>query len=449
MNLRERSNEEVINSGLQKSDELKQNLYLHNFEGNYKSIGGQFSRVDIALMDALWQKIIGQQKREEQKIYNILGINGIDQLNEKYLEAGGQTDFLNTTAKELISEASKLAIESNLRGKTTAKKTKALQSTVQEALQEMVDDRVGDDEELKKALTKGLGEKTAKILANLAKKKDAPANMSDYISRASKAISSQFRGDILEIEGGVIMARVMQQLVGKRGNVTLSATTLNAQGKQIKADHKIEIEDEITFGISDKNYVPMGNGDVEVSLHSSGSLENFYNLVDGMSIAGRNKTNLQGVKKIIAHFRDPEFKYHLINQAARAGGVRIEGTDIGANIIDFVKKCLPLFIGAQFKIKGDTINVDFFNINGTLVPVSTIMEDVYNGGPLTGQRVGLYSNYQVPWFKMLHEKKDEPVEDNEYYTDDTIDETSIYGKNLYDDINVGTIHLRIALANLK
>ena len=50
---------------------------------------------------------------------------------------------------------------------------------------------------------------------------------------------------------------------------------------------------------------------------------------------------------------------------------------------------------------------------------------------------------------MLHEKKDEPVENNEYYTDDTIDETSVYGKNLYDDINVGTIHLRIALANLK
>ena len=77
------------------------------------------------------------------------------------------------------------------------------------------------------------------------------------------------------------------------------------------------------------------------------------------------------------------------------------------------------------------------------------MEDVYNNGPLTGQRIGLYSNYQVPWLDMLHEKTSNPVENEEYYTAPTTKIGSIQGNKLYKEINVGTIHLKIALANLK
>ena len=108
-----------------------------------------------------------------------------------------------------------------------------------------------------------------------------------------------------------------------------------------------------------------------------------------------------------------------------------------------------MFIGAQFKIKGDTTNVDFFNINGKLIPVSVIMEDIYNGGTLTGQRIGLYSNYEVPWLDMLHEKTSAPVENGEYYTAPATKIGSIHGNKLYKEINVGTIHLKVALANLK
>lgn len=448
MNIKNQSSNIVIDSGRKQANLLENSLYLHNFIGNYEEIGGKFSRVDISLMDALWKKIIDQQKREEQKIYSLLGITGIDQLNEKYLEAGGQTDFLTTTARELISEASKNALE-DLSGRTSQKKAGSLSSSVGTVLEEMVNERIGEDKELADALKKGLGEKTAKILLNLQKSKEKPKNMNDYINRASKAISAQFRGDILEIETGVVMARVIDGLVGKRGNVTLTGTVKNAQGKQIKADHTVNINEEISFGISEKNYMPMPDGSVEVSLHSSGSLENFYNLVNNMSINGRNKVNLKSIQKIISKFRQPDFKYHLINQAAFEGTKNIAETDVGKNIIDFVKTCLPLFIGAQFKIKGDTTNVDFFNINGKLIPVSVIMEDVYNNGPLTGQRIGLYSNYQVPWLDMLREKTSNPVENEEYYTAPTTKIGSIQGNKLYKEINVGTIHLKIALANLK
>ena len=213
MNIKNQSSNIVIDSGRKQANLLENSLYLHNFVGNYEEIGGKFSRVDISLMDALWKKIIDQQKREEQKIYNLLGITGIDQLNEKYLEAGGQTDFLTTTAGELISEASKNALE-DLSGRTSQKKAGSLSSSVGTVLEEMVNERIGEDKELADALKKGLGEKTAKILLNLQKSKEKPKNMNDYIKRASKAISAQFRGDILEIETGVVMARVIDSLVG-------------------------------------------------------------------------------------------------------------------------------------------------------------------------------------------------------------------------------------------
>ena len=149
------------------------------------------------------------------------------------------------------------------------------------------------------------------------------------------------------------------------------------------------------------------------------------------------------------NFGKPNFKYHLINQAAFESTKRIENTPTGTNIINFVKACLPLFLGAQFKIEGDNINIDFLNINGVLIPVSTIMENIYNEGTLASQRIGLYSNYQVPWLNMLKEKTSFPVENEQYYTAATTEVGSSYGKNLYEKINIGTIHLRVALASLK
>ena len=110
-----------------------------------------------------------------------------------------------------------------------------------------------------------------------------------------------------------------------------------------------------------------------------------------------NLGDLNGIRDIVNSFRTPYFKYHLINQAAfQASRNHIEQTEIGNNIVQFIKTCLPLFIGAQMKIKGDEINVDFFNISGTLVPVSSILNEVFNGTK-ANTRIGLYSNYNIPW----------------------------------------------------
>lgn len=302
MFIKDQSNEVVLKSGRKQLNLLEKNLYLHNFEGNYYEISDDFDPVDISLMDKIWIKIIKQQKQEEQKIYSLLKIKDVAELNEKYLEAGGRSNFLSTTATELISRASKEALE-DLSGRVTKKKISSLSTAIGPVLEEMVDEAIGDDKELANALKKGLGEKTAKILLNLKGKENLPKNTKDYVKRMSKSISAQFRGDILETESGVVMARVIKQLAGKKGKVKYSGTVTNARGKYIKADQTVELKDEISFGISDKNYLADSEGNVEVSLHSSGTLENFYGLVKGMSINGKNLTNLAGIQRIVTKFR--------------------------------------------------------------------------------------------------------------------------------------------------
>lgn len=450
MSIKEISNEAVIKSGRKQLGSLENSLYLHNYVGNYEEISDEFEEVDLHLMDAIESKILKRQKQREAKIYSILGISGIDELNKLYMESGGDSEFFDSSITNVLSEASKSAVV-DLSGNTTNKKIDKFNSAVLGILENMIDEEFGkNDKEMAEALKEGLGESTAKKLANRKNDKGRSKNMKKYVGSLSKVLASGYRGEILEIGTGVAMARVMEELVGKnRGKVKLTAKVRNAQGKQIKADNTLVIDNQIEVGISDKNYKTDSKGNVEVSLHSSGSLENFYRLINNGTFVGRGQTDLKAIQSLVEKFKKPNFKYHLINQAAFAGTKNIQDTDVGKNIINFIKQCLPLFIGTQFKIKGDNINVDFFNINGTLIPVSTIMEDCFNGGPLTGLRVGLYSNYQVPWYEILQKKTQNPVENNQYYGEGARQAGSLYGHNLYNKINVGTIHLKVALANFK
>ena len=101
------------------------------------------------------------------------------------------------------------------------------------------------------------------------------------------------------------------------------------------------------------------------------------------------------------------------------------------------------------KIKGDEINVDFFNINGQLVPVSEILQSVFYGNKIATPRINFYSNYEVPWIQMRDEKLETEVDNGNYYSKEAQAVGGHYGTNVYNEIKVGTIHLRVALAKLK
>lgn len=449
------SNSNVISSGKSQLASLQENLYLHNMRGNYQEISN-FSPVDISIMDKIATKIISQQLTREQYIYHLLGVKNIKELNQKYMEVGGNSDFINTTIDDILIEASKRAF-GDLIGVTRNKgNEKALSNSFNEVVNEMIEGNY-NNEEIVVMLQDGLGEELAQRLAKAQNTKKKPRMMNKSIEKLSEQMKPYFRGMILEHEVEAVMDQLMELTINsnKRSGVRLTAMERNDYGKQIKADVTLEFfgDDRQRIGISAKNYT-FENGIAEISLHSANNLENFYKLITEMGFSG-NVSEIMGMQNIINSFRTPYFKYHLINQAAFWGvkkgknsGAHIEDTDVGQNIVNFVKRCLPLFIGTQMKIKGDDINVDFFNISGKLVPVSTVLQSVFNGS-FGDLRVSLYSNYNIPWVNMRTQKMNFPVEDGQFYSEGAQRVGGYYGEQVYKNIKVGTIHLKVALSSFK
>lgn len=446
-----KSNDIVISSGKSQLNSLQENMYLHNIQMNYEEIGGDFSPVDISIMDKIGDKIVQQQLTREQYIYSILKVKNVEELNKKYLELGGNTDFLKTDIKNVLSEASKAAFEDLSKARVTKGNKKALSSAFEQIVDDMIKENY-EDEEIAVQLQEGISEEFAKRIANIESKKKKPTTMKKYIELATKSIRSNFAGEILEQE----LYAVCQKLINEINGISrCTAKMKNAYGKQIKADNTWTLLNEgVDVGVSAKNYKVINKmGDVEVSLHSEQSLENFYKLITEMQANGASARELMGIQTIISSFRTPYFKYHLINEAVFSGfkksktnGAHIENTKTGENIIAFVKKCLPLFLGAQMKINGDNINVDFLNVNGKFVPVSSILKTIFYNEGLGSLRIGLYSNYSVPWMNMIHGKQSFKVEDGtEYYSDGTQRIGGYYGQQVYNNIKLGTVHLRLAL----
>ena len=442
------SNPNVIQQGEKLLKSLQENNYLHNLQGNYEEIGEGFEDIEISMMDSIAKKIINIQKAEEQKIYQMLEVNSIDELNKKYFDIKGDNDLINVNIADVLSQAAEKAFKGNVtRNKTNEN---AFAKNVNTTLEEMIDDTFGENTNLAEQLKIGLGEEIAKKLAvQFSKKKGKARDMNKYINQLSDKMNAQWKGEVLEQETAVVMQQMVDNLSKHSGKVKITGKTTR-NGKMIKADDEIIFDNDFTVGISAKNYtLPKSGLNLEVSLHSPSSLPNFYKLIDEMSSQGVSADELNVIRKIAEKFDTPYFKYHLINQAAFIGVKRISGTDTGKNILNFIKKCLPLFMGTQLKIKGDNINIDFFNINGKLIPASEIMEGVLNNQSY-GTRINLYSNYQVPWYEMLNKKLDVPLEDeNGFYSYKEQKVGGFYGGQLYNQIKIGTVHLKIALANLR
>lgn len=440
----------VISSGQRKLEQLQANNYLHNIKGNYEEIGGSFSPIDISIMDKIMEQVLSQQKMRESMIYQILGISGIDEFNNAYYLSGGNNKFIDTSITEVLERAAIRSFSGDMETRMTKKNKANFISSVSKTLEEMIDESYGIDDTIGKELKNGLGPFVAQRIAKKNSEKVKIEKLDKYIERISDSIRSNWRGELGELETK-IAGNLLLEVLGKVGKVTISAKDKNAYGKFIKADNLMDLG-TFTVGIQNKNYEVDDNGDVEFSLHSSGKLENFYKLINESKIYGADIGDIIGIQNVINSFQTPYFKYHLINQAAFAAtkkSKRVEETNAGHNLISFIKKCLPLFIGAQVKIKGDQYNVDFFNVSGHFIPVSTVMEEVFNNGAGAGLRIGLYSNYNVPWVQMREQKMEFPVEnEGDYYSDGAQRIGGYYGSQLYNDINMGTVHLRLALSQL-
>lgn len=440
----------VISSGQKKLGQLQANNYLHNIKANYEEIGGEFSPIDISIMDKIMRQVLSQQRMRESIIYQILGISGIEEFNDAYYLSGGNNKFIDTSIKEVLERAVIDCFSGDMGTRMTKKNKTNFSSSVSKTLEEMIDESYGIDSAIGKELKKGLGPFVAQRIAKKNNEKVKIEKLDKYVERISESIKSNWRGELGELETQ-IAGNLMLEILGKVGKVSVNGKDKNDYGKFVKADNLMDLG-TFVIGIQNKNYKIDDNGDIEFSLHSSGKIENFYKLIKEAEVYGADVGDIVGIQNVVNNFQTPYFKYHLINQAAFSAANksnRIENTNVGHNLISFIKKCLPLFIGAQVKLKGDQYNVDFFNISGHFIPVSKVMEEVFYNGAGAGLRIGLYSNYKVPWVQMREQKMNFPIEDEgDYYSDGAQKIGGYYGNQLYNNINMGTVHLKVALSQL-
>lgn len=245
------------------------------------------------------------------------------------------------------------------------------------------------------------------------------------------------------------------------GKVVHSGRERNDNAKQIKADLRFVFDikgKEYNIGFSDKNYALDLENNLKggmVTLHSAHTLEHFYDLVKNAKFANTGK---RAIMDIVKNFQKPDFKYHLVNQACFQGGEYVESTGArhieetqpGANVLRFIKAMIPLHIGSQIDIAGDDTNVDFVNISGQLIPVSSILKSIFGQTGAASAQVNLYSNYKPQTQTMLHKKWETPIKSpSDYYSDTAIKAGGQEGTNLYNAIKIGSMHLKIALAQFR
>lgn len=444
MSLIEKSRPEVIETGRKKISSLQKNSYLHNRYGNYTEIGGEFKRVEIAMMDSIISKIIQKQQEEELLVYNTLGVSGIQELNKVYAEMKEEdTSLIESNISDILSKASLQAF-GNLNGlERDTPNEKAFESTTISIIEEMVDENFGNNKDLSEILKKGLNEETARFIAQAQNAKKKPKMMDKYIDNIANKMQKQWSGIIIQNETGAIMQQLVNSISGKRGNIQVTGSVKNSSGKPVSASTNINFNNDLTIGIQTQELKMYNQNTGDINFNLSGSLEEVYYLLEQLSSTGINGNQFGAIKSLIRKFKTPEFKYHLINQAAFVG---IADSNVSQNILDFIKMCLPIFLAN--KIIDNMKNVSFITINNKFVPISEIMQKVFLGSDIGISKGKIYSTYKIPWIKMLREKISSPKEDG-YYSEQEQSIGGFYGKELYKGINVGRIHLKVALANIK
>ena len=450
---------------------LKSATFLHNWREDYEAIGDDFSPIEIGLMDSIIDKIISVQEARERIVYDKLQVADIKELNEQYSDNGGANqEFLSTTAEQVISMAADRAFSGDwMNRKDNDSNVRHYNAAFKEAMNQLVKNRNDRIAEVQHKLSEGLVPDITHWQELGKTKKTRNSTMEQYTNQLEKSIRNDVRKAVLEREVEIVMSQLVATAAKHNSNSSVKATAqdLGSTGKQVKADVTMIFDGDFMSGISAKNYKMRKNGMVEFTLHGDQSLDNFFRLLETMQANDFN-IDIAAIRSLAEKFKQPDFKYHLVNQAAflankqvhqkqlrqkaagrKLTGVAIENSAAATNIISFIKACLPLFIGSQLKINGNITNVDFMNINGTFIAVSTILKEVlHNKTGLITQSVNIYHNYDVPWNEMLISKRS--VDSNgEFYTNRAIEIGSQQGQKVYQKMKIGHVHLSMVLASFK
>ena len=460
-----------------KWQDLEDNIYLHSIPENYeyaKSINPYKTIINI-IRDNLWAEIITQQERRERAVLDVLldgqystVEDGAKKMSEWIFQYGGVNEILlndNVFLHKYLEEIFVQAIEEgNINMNATASPTMLdpLYNQVEKILyRNMINHGNAINQEIINTMDpNGLGLESAqrmrKMLERYNSNKNSLFNQSiqDYVKEISNSNAiADFKGAALE---GAITYSIDTVLTKakKKPNVSIKTTgDILTEGKAIKADNIIYVKDgtiTLEYGISGKNSpITKSTGGVRVKLNDESSLQNFFDKLK-TSFALDNQKGTEILQKLGNDLDNNNLKYHIINQTFfKKDPMK---TEPAQDIIQAVKNSIFLFIGGEFLKYVDSTNVDFMNITGHFVPVSSIMKglDARVDSMKASAKPSLgYKGFSKDVDNILKEKRKTPVSKaSDFYSRDTIEIGSKTGRILWKAIYLKRIILSLKIKDL-
>ena len=461
-----------------KWQDLEDNIYLHSIPENYeyaKSIN-PYKTIINTIRDNLWTELIAQQENRERAILDILldgqystVEDGAKKLSEWIFQYGGVNDILsndNIFLHKYLGEIFAKAIEEgniNMNAMASPTMLDPLYNQVEKILYRNMINKGNEinQEIINNMDPNGLGLESAqhmrKMLERYNSNKSSLFNQSiqDYVQEIinSNAIAD-FKGAALE--GAITYAiDTIFTKSKKKSNVSIETTgDILASGKAIKADNIIYVKDgtiTLEYGISDKNSpITKSTGGVRVKLNDESSLQNFFNRLK-TSFALDNQKGTAILQKLGNDLdNNNNLKYHIINQTFfKKDPMK---TEPAQDIIQAVKNTIFLFIGGELLKYVDSTNVDFMNITGYFVPVSSIMKGLdtqidsikATANPSLG-----YKGFSKNVDNILKEKRKPPVSKaSDFYSRATVEIGSETGRILWKAIYLKRIILSLKIKDL-
>lgn len=458
--------------------ELEENTYLHSIKDNYQyaeSIN-PYHHVINNIQDELWDTVIVAQEKREKELLNLLlgqgNYNTIEdgaaKISEWVFQYGGVNDIIEEDTVYLhkyIGTILTQALERTNMDRNAQASPEMLEPLYDEVEQLLCENmkkyRTTMEQEIAKyASNEGIGLEMAKkmrrVLERYGSKTGTIFNQSleDYIKEISNSNAlSDFKGAALEEAITYSVGYVVDVLQQLKDVEVVSTGEVRVKGKAGKADNLIMTTGQINipYGISDKTTrITASTGGARIKLNDESSLQTFLKNLQSMHVF-QNSAGTKKMQQLGYALDNNNLKYHLINQTFFNKG-DIKKTEPYDDIVSAIKSSIFLFIGGQFLKYADSINVDFMNINGHFVPVSSIMKGLDGQKQKIKAKVnpGLdYKEVKLDEDYILGVKKKTPIRTaNDFYSNTTIDIGHTSGQKIWKAIYLKRIVLSLKIKEL-
>lgn len=422
--------------------------YLHSDYNRFEEISDYKSVYYTNVINKLGKAIIKKQKERERAIYNELGVNDIDGLNELFKGDAAIQTFVNGTFNNLVGTVAEALANSswdrgNLKQLMAEDKKRDIEHQIEQKFQKSLD---GFTDEYKTNLNKildnkGLSAEMLPLIKNISIFKDGELRTANSFAYASLG---QWKGDLLE----QCLAMCIAQL-GKVKNVKVTGSDLDQFDKFIKSDVTVSTEN-MNIGLSAKNYKTIidnkGNiiFDNDLALHGGSTGTYFENFLQRME--SLKNDDFQGnINTITKRLRTDNYYYNLINEAAQK--FSFKSSDPATDFIAIVKGLAAAWFGTQLitdtKEGNRGQNVDFFVVGKYgFIPMSSILQGLMNESASLSVNVNSTTNLNMD---NIYDEKVQAEHGKRMYSGEEVGIGIDAGSQVYDKIKVSPIKLKMIL----